>query len=744
LQAELGGVDFPPADQFAKHKVQFQTDKALAFQHVNRLIRCIIDCYIHRGDSVAVRDALELARSFGARVWDNSPLQIKQIGGLGIVAVRKLASADITCLETLEMTEASRIDTIMSRHPPFGKCLLAKLKDFPKPRVSVKMMGKETKPGKPVKINFRVEIGFLNDTPPAYYNRNALYVCFLAETSDGRLIEFRRMLAKGLQNGHAMMLSAELHHQDQYIACHVSCDEIAGTSKYAELKPDLPASLFPASRQVVTSGGSKANDGRVDPTRTMNQISSDLDEFGDGEIDDYDLLAAAQEAEFTSIEVLEKQMRSKTGQKWRIAGSKDQHETQAQPKEPVQLDNGKWLCNHSCKDKTACRHLCCREGLDKPPKVGKATTVDKPNDKKITSKDGMKKTKSPFESGQTTLSLGSRLPGMKAKRDNSIEMLDLTGNYRKNSHQQYANKDQERLNCLHEKTLSSTASFKPMNKKIPSHHAKGKKQRITFISDSDSDPTGFDPAPSAKKGSSDYGEGWFDTSGLPSTTALFGGVISTPKASTKRSNSSQLYDEDASNLEAGMLGLEDSLGLASNAKNQITFAPASSKPQETTPKAKAKTDFSGSVSANSTTDLSSGTLIRDKQSSIGPRLFVIPRSNESSNARPMSLDSTRAKRSQHAVDEDENLVMQANKRKRENSRPLSAGENVANMGSVVTGAKTNRDEVVKDKEEKKDEVVMGKAGDEKGHDNAKVEKWWETDEIDQELLKELGPYVNFI
>jgi ATP-dependent DNA helicase HFM1/MER3 len=142
IQAELGAVDFPAAEQFLKLKQQFQQDKGFIFQHINRLIRCIIDCNIYREDSVAVRHALELARSFAAKVWDSSPLQMKQINQLGVVAVRKLASAGINSLEALEITEASRVDTVMSRNPPFGKNLLAKLRDFPKPRVMVKMMGK--------------------------------------------------------------------------------------------------------------------------------------------------------------------------------------------------------------------------------------------------------------------------------------------------------------------------------------------------------------------------------------------------------------------------------------------------------------------------------------------------------------------------------------------------------------------------------------------------------------------------
>lgn len=63
----------------------------------------------------------------------------------------------------------------------------------------------------------------------------------------------------------------------------------------------------------------------------------------------------------------------------------------------VRLENGRWACNHRCKDKTTyyndpkskgkqliasrCKHLCCREGLEKPPKANKKRPGDDDKDK---------------------------------------------------------------------------------------------------------------------------------------------------------------------------------------------------------------------------------------------------------------------------------------------------------------------------------------------------------------------------
>lgn len=142
IQAELGVVDFPGDEQYIKHKRQFQQDKGIIFSHIHRLIRCVVDCQIYLQDGVAVRHALELLRSFSARVWDNSPYQMKQLTQIGPAAVRKLALGGINSIETLEAAEPHKIEVLMSKNPPFGMKLLANLRDFPKLRVSVKMTGK--------------------------------------------------------------------------------------------------------------------------------------------------------------------------------------------------------------------------------------------------------------------------------------------------------------------------------------------------------------------------------------------------------------------------------------------------------------------------------------------------------------------------------------------------------------------------------------------------------------------------
>lgn len=140
IQSTLGGADILWDGENSKHRTQYYIDVAFIFKHILRLIRCVVDCQIHLGDSVSISNALILGRSFSARVWDESALQMKQIDGLGVVAVRKLANAGIRSLEELECTDALRIDTILGRNPPFGFKILENLKGFPKLRVSLNVL----------------------------------------------------------------------------------------------------------------------------------------------------------------------------------------------------------------------------------------------------------------------------------------------------------------------------------------------------------------------------------------------------------------------------------------------------------------------------------------------------------------------------------------------------------------------------------------------------------------------------
>lgn len=137
IQSVLGCAEVSWDGEIAKYKNQHVIDTQIVFKYINSLIRCIIDCQITAGDSTSIQNALLIERSLGARAWDDSPLQMRQIEGIGVVAVRKFVNAGIRSMEDLEGSDAHRIEALIGRNPPFGMRVLEAAHDFPKLRVSL-------------------------------------------------------------------------------------------------------------------------------------------------------------------------------------------------------------------------------------------------------------------------------------------------------------------------------------------------------------------------------------------------------------------------------------------------------------------------------------------------------------------------------------------------------------------------------------------------------------------------------
>lgn len=205
--------------------------------------------------------------------------------------------------------------------------------------------------------------------------------------------------ATKLQKGHEILLIAELKSADQYIKCYAMCDEIgmvltlcigspftnfikAGTLRYAELKPDIPASLFPASSDRKTADRPRMNMSRPrsnDIPKNKTRINREADAFdGDDLFDDflsagiYLTLLSVEEDRFESRLI---SSHTDQGTEWVVIDNecpspprkksddkiprghgnqekKGTAQTGDEEEEPIRLANGRWACNHKCRDKT--------------------------------------------------------------------------------------------------------------------------------------------------------------------------------------------------------------------------------------------------------------------------------------------------------------------------------------------------------------------------------------------------------
>ncbi|KAJ4288737.1 ATP-dependent DNA helicase MER3 [Collariella sp. IMI 366227] len=394
VQAQLGCVQYPDSGDAAKLRRQVMMERKLVFERLNRLVRAVIDCKGFDRDSVGTKTALELARSLAAESWEGRATQLTQVPNIGPVGMRKLASKDIRSVVELANKEYDEIERLMSRQPPFGKKLQESLDKFPRLAVEAVVVNHRVQPRaeEPVLVEVKVTLRYLNRKGPPNWLGRVPALNFLAETSTGTLVYFWRGSMRKLdkQAGFELKFSVGLRHAEEQIICHFSCEEIVGTITSKTLEHKVPASAFPV-RPAVLEANSQGN------------LEEEEEYLYDDGFDESDLILVADEAatrpaqklaampvpepeidDYPSVDELIEMASSPTKTNLgrdkfdnHLAGHEDEDEinsTQAAMREPVQLPNGRWQCNHICsggaqtRSGKPCTHKCCREGLDKPRK----------------------------------------------------------------------------------------------------------------------------------------------------------------------------------------------------------------------------------------------------------------------------------------------------------------------------------------------------------------------------------------
>ena len=361
IQSQLSGAPMPDGKEFNMIRIPFTLEQKSIMERMKRLLMCLIDCKAYDCDAISTRHTLELMRSIAAEYWEHSPLQLQQVPNLGPVACRKLIGADINSIEKLIKTSSQDIERIMTKNKPYGQTILNKLKNFPQLCLMAELIPWKPSASKgPVRVNIKAKLSLANAKAP-FWQRKSTAVTFTAETTSGLLVNFWRGSLRKLEKMVELKFVAELNRPGDKIFCYLACDEIVGTLKEVILEPDIAASAFPEPKTLPLFVVTENSGNRATP-----------DEFGSGDIDDQDIIAVAQKTEFPKAN-------ETFGDNFMDIDtfddpSEDREDARDKQYHSVKLPNGKWQCQHTCNNgrtirQELCKHRCCHEGLDRPPKI---------------------------------------------------------------------------------------------------------------------------------------------------------------------------------------------------------------------------------------------------------------------------------------------------------------------------------------------------------------------------------------
>jgi ATP-dependent DNA helicase HFM1/MER3 len=335
-------------------------------------------------------------------------------------------------------------------------------------------------------------------------------------------------------------------------------------------KADKPAS----SRQIDHAPNMSKR--RSESGKSTVKASKVTDEFGDDDINDDELVKAAiHDLDFVHIDnyanpidALTRDNTAKNGTAKKKSHVKPvELSLHDEDPDPKQLDNGRWACNHACKNKLACKHMCCKDGMDKPPKKTGPKRLPTNENRAQAASNAVEVPKST----QTKLQLSSS----KRKISAAIEELDLTQDEEKKK-TYHANGGRKQYQDMHERSQSvqthpsSISSI--MHKKPKYCYGEGGDYNLSFMNDR------------LGSGSSDYSEIHFDD--LPDdltrptrgqTPPVVSSVVHeaehsvrmiSPAADAALDRRSDTFGDDESIFGDAMIGLADSEDLRSDGNRQ--------------------------------------------------------------------------------------------------------------------------------------------------------------------------------
>ncbi|KAI0372960.1 P-loop containing nucleoside triphosphate hydrolase protein [Pilatotrama ljubarskyi] len=374
IQAILSAINLSDAE-YKTGETQPYMESIPILRHISRIARAVVEVAIMRQAGLLVKNALEVMRCLNAKAWEDRSVVFRQLDDIGLKSLKVLAEHNVTTFAALRRMDPGLIETYLNRKPPFGHELLTSVAQLPQYTVAITEIDVSTRKDG-VEVALSVDCGLARDIKAPKWKKAKKQkrwdmTLVLTLTSDNAFIDFRRISTAALKESRVFEVTAKLTKPSQTVVVYVTSDTYAGLTVSASYKPKIDAKAFPVMDTRPHDAVANVLDGLEDMPDFWDMSE---DELGAGEEADAksEPLSPAHISSGqprSSIQASQQKARKVTSPA--LAALERTKMASLVTAAPKQLPNGKYQCNHTCKDKAACRHLCCREGLPKPPPMTK-------------------------------------------------------------------------------------------------------------------------------------------------------------------------------------------------------------------------------------------------------------------------------------------------------------------------------------------------------------------------------------
>ncbi|KAG2177711.1 hypothetical protein INT44_008225 [Umbelopsis vinacea] len=308
MQAILGGIPL--------------NDSKLAAVHSREIFR------IHH-------QALRVLRSrcITAKTWHNSGHLLQQLEGIGPQYAKILADSGIQTFGGLKSCDPRRLEMLLHRNPPFGSQLLEATNKIPQFKLSAKpsLQSYQRQGGQCKSIEAFIEIVHQSSKRPVYSNNS--FAAFWATTNLDELLDYRRIQLRKLEKLVTIPIDLPEGWHPTTIKCSVDNEEYVGHG--AEFTLVINQTSINRSDKVLDNPGTIPS--------TKNYLLDDEFDFDSpywNNIPDELWEGLNVEASASSTQL-----------------------NKSNPKRLSQFHDGaRETCQHKCKDRQLCAHVCCKIG----------------------------------------------------------------------------------------------------------------------------------------------------------------------------------------------------------------------------------------------------------------------------------------------------------------------------------------------------------------------------------------------
>lgn len=232
IQYELSGIDYPNDPDLTKLQHSFKQDNFLVFKHVNRLLKCLIDCFIEKKDFISLKSCLFLFRSVNSQGWEDSSASLRQLSSIGLAYIKKFENYNISSFKQIKELELSRLEYYLGLKPGQANKIKSQVESLPNLSIISEFI-KYSKSRNNIMAKIKVTINV--ESKGNRWNGKNLTINVISGLSTGELINFRRAHISKIPGLRSFILDFPLIYKESIFESIISCEEIGGISQLSNL-----------------------------------------------------------------------------------------------------------------------------------------------------------------------------------------------------------------------------------------------------------------------------------------------------------------------------------------------------------------------------------------------------------------------------------------------------------------------------------------------------------------------------